>query len=57
MDSRLEIGIGSILDVGLGLPVGMFGIRISEFRVHFDWELIWEICFVCFCLFLFGLGL
>ena len=49
LDSRFEIQVGNILDVGLGLPVGTFGIRISEFRIYFDWEFTWEIYLVSFC--------
>ena len=41
--------MGNILDVGLGLPVGTFGIRISECRISFDWESFGEI-FLCFML-------
>ena len=41
------------MDVGLGLPVGTFGIRISEFRIYIDWEFIWEIFLVGFCVYFY----
>ena len=57
LDSRFEIWVGNILDVGLGLPVGTFGIRISEFRIYCDWEFYLGNVLVFFILCFFDLDL